>query len=203
MRQQGFGLPGTTVDAGPARAVRGADSGGPAALPARGKSTELAVIHVAKADPGMYEASAPYDQAPSPPYPGFGGSIVVQESGLEVAVAGAALILGGSGDLQLPVVSSRLAAEAALLVGAPIRASKSGARQAAPSSRCANRAEGPDTASIAPRGVYLFSRFFPSITRYELYKIGPGASARPNSGDVASRSSQRHCGYWLSLEADA
>jgi hypothetical protein len=203
MRHQGFDPPGMTVDAGPARARRRADSGGRAAVPARGKSTELALIHVAKADPGMYEASAPYDQAPSPLFPGFGGSIVVQESGHEVAVTGAALILGGSGDSHFPVEPSRLATEAELPDGAPTRTRESGARRAAPSIRCANRAGGPEATSIDPREVYLFSRFFPSIPRYELYKIGPGASVRPNSGDVASRSSQRHCGCLLSLETDA
>src|SRR5271163_2404475 len=128
MRRQGFDPPGMTVDAGPARARRRADSGGPAAVPARGKSTELALIHVAKADPGMYEASAPYDQAPSPP-----------------------------------------AAEAELPDGAPTRTRESGARRATPSIRCANRAGGPEATSIDPREVYLFSRFFPSIPRYELY----------------------------------
>jgi hypothetical protein len=168
--------------------------------PACGKATEVSLILVAKADPGMYEASAPDGQALAPPLLGFGGSIVVQASGHEIAITGAALALDRWGELCLPARASRFAPEAA---PEDIRTSGSRPRHAVASIRRANRTGGPDAANIGPRDVDLFSRFFPSIPCYELYKMGPGASARPNMGVVASRSSQPHCGYLLSLEADA
>src|SRR5271156_6445193 len=58
-----------------------------------GKSTKVPLNLVAKADPGMYEASAPDGQALSLPLLGFGGNIVVQASGHEIAITGAALTL--------------------------------------------------------------------------------------------------------------
>ena len=168
--------------------------------PACGKSTEVPLILVAKADPGMYEASAPDGQALSPPLLGFGGSIVVQASGHEIAITGAALALDRWGELRRPARAARRAVGTA---PGDIQASESRPRQAVASIRRPNRTGGPDAANIGPRDVDLFSRFFPSIPCYELYKLGPGASARPNMGVVASRSSQPHCGYLLSLETDA
>jgi len=185
--------------AGARRVFRRVTPAGPP-HPERGKSTKVPLILVAKADPGMYEASAPDGQAPSPPLLGFGGSIVVQASGHEIAITGAALALDRWEELHVPAGPSRLAAG---IAPGDIRTSGSRPRHAVTSIRRANRTDGPDAANIGPREVHLFSRFFPSIPCYELYKMGPGASARPNTGVVASRSSQPHCGYLLSFETDA
>lgn len=171
--------------------------------PGRGKSTEPPLISVAKAEPGMYEASAPHGQAPSPPFLRFGGSIVVQGSGHEIAIRGAALTLGRAEELRVPAEPSRLAAAMAPRDCIAIRARTGWARRTVPNIRRANRANRPHPINIGRRDGYLFSRFFPSIPCHGLYKIGPGASARTSTGDVASRSSQPHCGYLLSLEADA
>jgi hypothetical protein len=138
-----------------------------------------------------------------PPLLGFGGSIVVQGSGHEITIAGPPLALGRSESLDLRAEPWRLATGSAPRDRSPVPTRQSGARRAAASIRCIRRDGSPKRASIGPCGVNLFSRFFPSIPRYELYKMGPGASARVNSGDVASRSSQLHCGYLLSFETDA
>lgn len=111
---------------------------------------------------------------------GFGGSVVVLGSGHTIAISGAALALDRSRGLRAPAVPLRPAAPT---VGAPalrgMLQRKSG--------RC---------------DVYHFSRFFPSIPGYRLYKIRPGAPVRPDIGDVTSRCSQPRRGYLLSL-ADA
>jgi hypothetical protein len=189
----------TLPPAGGARVFRRARPA-QASHPACGKSTKVPLNLVAKADPGMYEASAPDGQALSLPLLGFGGSIVVQASGHEIAITGAALALNLWRELCGPARASRFAAEAA---PGDIRAPGSPPRHAVASIHRANRTARPDTANIGRPEVDLFSRFFPSIPCYELYKMGPGASARPNMGVVASRSSQPHCGYLLSLETDA
>jgi hypothetical protein len=112
---------------------------------------------------------------------GFGGSVVVQGSGHTIPISGAALALDRSPGWRAPAVPLRPAAPA---VGA-------------------HALRGMLQRKSGRRDVYHFSRFFPSIPGYRLYKIRPGASVRPNSGDVISRSSQPRCGYLLSLEADA
>jgi len=138
-----------------------------------------------------------------PPILGFGGSIVVQGSGHEIAIPGPPLALDRSRASDLRAEPWRLATRAGPRDRSPIPARQSGARRAAASIRRRCRTDGPELANIGPGEVYLFSRFFPSIPRYELYKMGPGASARPSSEDVASGSSQPHCGYLLSLKTDA
>lgn len=166
------------------------------------------LIFIAKAEPGMYEASAPHGQALPPPFLGFGGSIVVQGYGQKIAIRGAALALGRPEELRLPAAPSRLAAgttppDCLAARAGSIRRWESGVRRTPPSIRRANRAGGPDSANTGLPDVYPFSRFFPSIPRYELYKLWPDASARPYMGDVASQSSQPHCGHLLSSPPDA
>src|SRR5271163_3667861 len=83
-----------------------------------------------------------------PPILGFGGSIVVQDSGHKITITGPALALGGSGALGLRAEPWRLTTEIAPRDPSPLPAGQSGARGDAPSIRRRRRMGSPERASI-------------------------------------------------------
>jgi hypothetical protein len=114
-----------------------------------------------------------------PPSLGSGGSTVVQLSGHRTAITpGAALVLDRGKEWCVPLE--------------PLHAG--GAFRGRPGSVGRRRGH-----------VYLFSRFFPSIPWYGLYKLSSGGSAQLAGGAANRGSSQRLCGSFVSseLEADA
>jgi len=137
-----------------------------------------------------------------PTTPGSGGSIGVHASGHRDAITGATLALDRRVELRVPAEPLHGGIAPTGCDNIPSRAAFDRPRRARAGRRPPVPARGPHADGASRADICLFSRFFPSISRHGLYKLGSGGSARPAGGNFARWSCRPRFGCFSRSELD-